>query len=219
MDNENKIQKGFDLSCNYISYQNRTEYEIIEYLKKKKYNDEIINQIVEKLKEYNYINDANYVRTTLKVNYASKKYGKKRLTAHLQKKGIPIKYIRWIENQYPDHIEKQCAAYHFEKASQKYDQEPFLKKKNKITAYMIRKGFAYTSYIDLLNQIKNYDENENVRVKDDIEKYFQKYLKMQMNKGYTESELKRRVTNNLISRGYSTDEIRACFKNYNENDL
>ena len=42
----------------------------------------------------------------------------------------------------------------------------------------------------------------------ELRRFYEKYRRMQENKGYTGRELKQRVTRNLMSRGYSYDQIR-----------
>ena len=54
----------FNKALNFISYQQRSEYEIYSYLKEKGASDPDIHKIIKKLKDFGYIDDktlANYL--------------------------------------------------------------------------------------------------------------------------------------------------------------
>ena len=51
----------------------------------------------------------------------------------------------------------------------------------------------------------------------ELERYFEKYARMQSKKGYTGREWRMRVTRNLMGRGFGSDSIRRAFEEYEEN--
>lgn len=66
--NESEILIGLNLCLKYISSKLKTEKQIKDYLYKKEYHKQAVDQIVEKLKEYNVINDEIYAETYTKNN-------------------------------------------------------------------------------------------------------------------------------------------------------
>ena len=60
---ESEILIGFNLCLKYISNKLKTEKQIKDYLIKKEYHKPAVEEIIEKLKEYNIINDELYAET------------------------------------------------------------------------------------------------------------------------------------------------------------
>ena len=213
MSDHSELTKGFDLACNYIGYRARTEKEINDYLERKGFAPDAAGQIVAKLKTYNYINDEEYVRNAVRGNVSGERYGKKRLIEKLRQKGIPEKYLEWTDRAYPEKAEKCCTEYHFYKAAEKYRRETPVKQRNKISAYMARRGFAYGSFEGMFNQLRAVEDDAPASAgREELEKYYRKYYNMQSRKGYTGRELEQRVIRNLMSRGFRYDEIKEVLQ-------
>lgn len=65
---ESEILIGLNLCLKYISGKLKTEKQIKDYLYKKEFNKPAVEAIIEKLKEYNIINDEIYAETYAKNN-------------------------------------------------------------------------------------------------------------------------------------------------------
>ena len=65
---ESEVLIGLNTCLKYISSKLKTEKQIKEYLYKKEFHKSAVDQIVEKLKEYNVINDEIYAETYTKSN-------------------------------------------------------------------------------------------------------------------------------------------------------
>ena len=59
---EGELQKAYDYSLNYITKSVKTEKQIANKLRLKGYLEEIISEVVLKLKSYNFINDDDYAK-------------------------------------------------------------------------------------------------------------------------------------------------------------
>ena len=77
---------AFSKAMKYISSSLKTEKQIKEYLKRKLYNDITINCVIDKMKEYKYIDDEHFAKSFV-LTY-SKKYGKLKLVSALKSKGV-----------------------------------------------------------------------------------------------------------------------------------
>ncbi|MBQ8166864.1 MAG: regulatory protein RecX [Lachnospiraceae bacterium] len=86
MDKSKARCSAFDKAVNLLAFKDRTTQEIIQKLKEKGYSDDDIEETVDKLSYYGYLNDQNYTISYIKDN-ASKK-GKKLITNELSKKGV-----------------------------------------------------------------------------------------------------------------------------------
>ena len=77
---------AFDVALNYITFKDRTEKEIHTKLKEKGYSNLDIDETIDKLKEYGYINEENYAFSYIKSNINKK--SKKIIKMELLQKGI-----------------------------------------------------------------------------------------------------------------------------------
>lgn len=81
-----ELNSAFERAVGYLSLSPRARKEIDKYLRDKGYEREVINETLEKLDNYHYIDDYGYAQSYIKSK--SKKYGSFRLAAELKKKGI-----------------------------------------------------------------------------------------------------------------------------------
>lgn len=65
---ESEVLIGLNLCLKYISSKLKTEKQIKDYLYKKEYHKQAVDQIVDKLKEYNVVNDEVYAESYAKSN-------------------------------------------------------------------------------------------------------------------------------------------------------
>lgn len=81
-------EKGaaLDKALTHISVSGKTEKEIRTFLQKKGYLQDVSDYVVEKMKEYRYLDDEAYARAY--AESAKKKKGKRLIAAELKRKGI-----------------------------------------------------------------------------------------------------------------------------------
>ena len=78
---------AFDRAAGYLAIQPRTEKEIREYLKKKEYSQQEIDEAAEKLQEYRYLDDVAYGVTFIR-QAAGKGWGRSKIDRSLMEKGV-----------------------------------------------------------------------------------------------------------------------------------
>ena len=83
---DSEKSKALNISVSYLSRSMKTQKQIEKYLTDKGYGNTVIFFVIEKLKEYGYIDDSIYAKTYIK-SYISKK-GKKLIEYELISKGI-----------------------------------------------------------------------------------------------------------------------------------
>lgn len=76
----------FSKALNYISSRLKTEKQMKEYLQSKGYSFNTVNEAIEKLKEYGYLNDEYYAKTFAEIS--SKNKGKLYVKQQLLQKGV-----------------------------------------------------------------------------------------------------------------------------------
>ena len=78
---------AFDRAAGYLAIQPRTEKEIREYLKKKEYSQQEIDEAAEKLQEYRYLDDVAYGVSFIR-QAADKGWGRSKIDRSLMEKGV-----------------------------------------------------------------------------------------------------------------------------------
>lgn len=144
---ESEKTTALEKLVNYMGSRLRTEKQLWDYLKGKGYAEATCNYCMEKLKEYNYINDAQYVNSFIQVNKSKK--GKKLLAYELKQKGIDDKLLDTSFEDYENDLES------IKLIALKYLKNKDLTKENFQKAYrhLMSKGFESSEVLKVLNQI------------------------------------------------------------------
>ena len=107
---EDEKGKALAKAVKYIGSNLKTEKQLRDYLKKKEYNFATIDYVMDKLKEYDYLNDENFAKAYI-LTY-SKKYGKLKLKSQLKMKGIKDSVIEnLLEDVQSDSIDIVAKKY------------------------------------------------------------------------------------------------------------
>lgn len=80
--------RASELAARFLSYEPRTVYEVLQYLKKYNISDEAASAAVEQLTELGYIDDEQYTKLFLQNNLHIGSDGPKSLQKKLQQKGV-----------------------------------------------------------------------------------------------------------------------------------
>ncbi|UMZ73478.1 regulatory protein RecX [Natranaerofaba carboxydovora] len=145
-------EKGFNQALKYLTYRPRTVSEVKNHLKKKGYSSRVINLVVEKLSEINYLNDYQYAVDWLNYQISNSKDGPKLLEYKLKQKGISQDIVKHAIHEIIDEDkELNLARKAFKK---KYNSEISTltyEEKQKVGAYLQRKGFSYEIIVNILD--------------------------------------------------------------------
>jgi len=91
---ESEKNLAFNKAINYINTAFKTAKQLRDYLNKKGYDKLTVDYVIDKLKEYNFLNDRNFAETY--VNTYRNKYGKNMLKNKLFEKGIAKNIIEEV---------------------------------------------------------------------------------------------------------------------------
>ncbi len=150
----------------YLSHSPKTEFGVFKYLKELKYKkkgtwfkedvnidwEKLFNEIVNKLKEYRYINDREFARSFVSSRLRNKPRGKSVLVSELISKGVSKDIAQEITNDMVAD-EMDLLKQTFEK---KYRNQTFDINNQKMVGFLFRKGFSW----DLIEQFSHYEPEE-----------------------------------------------------------
>ena len=130
----------------YILYKKRTESEV-----RKKFcsvmEEEILDDIIEYVKEAGYINDQEYIKKLVQEYMNLKEMSIREIKLKLYQKGIYADEI----NNYIDENREMLEEYELNSARKIFDKKKNLNDKQKITKYLLNRGFDP----DILSKIEN----------------------------------------------------------------
>lgn len=149
---EDEKGKAMDKAVKYISSTLKTTKQIREYLKKKEYSPATIDYVIDKMKEYKYLDDEGYARAF--VSTYSNKYGKVKLVAALKSKGISDSVIESVfasdELDMEDSL-KRVAAKYLKNKEINFDTI------QKLNRFLYSRGYDFDQIKSYTNTLK-YDE-------------------------------------------------------------
>ena len=154
---EASLEKGIFL----ISLKDRTKKEVRLKLEEKFWNKNAVLKAIEKLEEFGYLNDLNYVISYIE----SKTYGKNRISYNLFQKGIDRSTVEkaylTLDEEKEENIDDVKLGKLIDKNSRKINSsnsrdEKKLKEEQKLIQYLARQGFSLDK---IFKKLKEYKEN------------------------------------------------------------
>jgi len=141
----------------YVTNALKTKKQVRDYLKKKEFDTDIIEYVMDKLIEYKYIDDINYIKSY--VNTYSSKFGQNKIIQNLKQKGVSQKDIDeyFNENEIEDEYNK-CYACLIKKAK---NMELNEKNTQKCIRFLASRGFSYDDIKTAINTLKQGEKYGN----------------------------------------------------------
>ncbi|MBI1857116.1 RecX family transcriptional regulator [Candidatus Saccharibacteria bacterium] len=142
---ESEIGKVYEKLLNLLSNRPRSEWELRDYLKRKKQNAEIIEKLLNKLSNSGYVNDRTFARRWVENRRLLKSISRLRLRQELAQKHIAPEIIDEI--LVDDKTDERQVLH--ELVSRKRVRYP---DKLKFMQYLARQGYSYSDIKDVLEE-------------------------------------------------------------------
>lgn len=146
---EDEKGKALDKAVKYISSTLKTTKQIRDYLKKKEYNPQTIDYVIDKMQEYKYLDDETYAKAF--ISTYSGKYGKLKLVSALKSKGVSDKIIDNVlcadDLKMENSIESTANKYLKNKPR---TSETYMK----LSRFLYSRGYEYDDIKSLINELK-----------------------------------------------------------------
>ena len=157
------FEKYYNLALRFLALRQRSEKEVVEYLKKKKVTEEIVEQILSRLKQHRFLDDALFARMWVESRTRGKPRSKWLLTRELKEKGIKNEIIETIfQGDHTVGSDLQMAKNAVGKRIERYRDLPRQEVYQKIGGFLARRGFNWETskqaIDDLLKERYNTDE-------------------------------------------------------------
>lgn len=196
---ENKYYEIYELSLSYIDTKMRTESELKEYLLKKGFDELLINDVIERLKNENLINEEKYINAYINDKISLSKDGPFKIKRNL----LDLELNEYLIDEY---LSKVSFSVWQEKIDKIISKRVNLMKnkseytiKNKLREDLFNLGYD-KDQIEL--SLNNIEKNDLEPLKKEYKKLYSKYSKK-----YQDGTLYNQIKSSLYRKGYSLDDI------------
>jgi regulatory protein len=150
---EGSYKKALNYSLNMLAKSYKTKSEIVKKLKDKEYNENTIKAVLEKLEEYGYLNDKQYVDAFIRSKQdTSQGLNKRTLYNKLLQKGVDKELIQEsLEHSEIDEYQNALLSAQKKLRSLKGNTRD---KKAKLYSFLLYKGFQYEICNKVLENIE-----------------------------------------------------------------
>lgn len=158
---EERKKEAKEIALKILSFRRRTEKQIKEKLQKKGFEEKTIQATIDKLKEFDLINDFEFATAWVKDRLAYKPRGKKLLKQELWKKGIKKEIIEQVTEELCQDEDKKAVEL-VEKIEKRYKNLEPKAAKRRMFNFLIRRGFSYETTQKALSRINRSFTAEDV---------------------------------------------------------
>lgn len=144
------VKTGKERALYLLQRSDKTEYELRNKLKQGLYSDSVIEEVINFLKAYHYIDDEQYTRKY--ISYKTKTKSVKQIKMDLYQKGITPEIIKEVFNSLGDSEEetiKKCIE------KKRLNWETIEEKDiHKLISSLMRRGFPYEQIMTSIKEFK-----------------------------------------------------------------
>lgn len=133
-----KRDKAYNQSLGQIVRRPRSEWEIREYLKRKEYDPELIDAVVERLYDAKFLDDESFAQMWVNSRRTLKSTSQRRLTMELRQKRVADDVVKRVLEHDETDERQVIRELVTKKRKQTRYQDP-----QKLMAYLMRQGFNY----------------------------------------------------------------------------
>lgn len=134
-------EKAYQRALNFLSYRVRTETEIRRNLNKHDTPDEVIENVLERLRRNRLVNDLEFAQTWVENRSEFRPRGRRALTSELRQKGVGHEIIDEVLQS----VDEEALAYQAaQKNARKYRKYEWPDFRKKLLGFLARRGFNYS---------------------------------------------------------------------------
>lgn len=147
------LARARDRAFLLLSYRPRTEKEVRDRLARAEYEDDVIEEVIAKLYELDFLNDKAFAERFVENRMAARPVGRRALTWELRKKGLDAETVAEAAASVDDEMEREGALEAARsRAGRLAGLEP-REARRKLVAFLQRRGFAWDTIHGVLDEI------------------------------------------------------------------
>jgi len=140
LENDDRVEMAYTGLLNFIAFRERCESEVRDWLFKKKYAD-LTEELVQRLKDRNYLSDERFARLFMRDRVKIKGWGPVRLRHELAAKRVAKHLIEVALEEIRDEFDFREMARDLADRKLKHLPRPTYKDKKRLWSFLQRRGF------------------------------------------------------------------------------
>ena len=194
IDKLNNNYNAYDIALKYIGVKLRSCFEVHEYLEKKEIDKVIIHEVIEKLKNQNYLNDIVFAKAYVNDRIKFSNYGPYKIKKELDDRKISNSIIEEVLEIFDYNLEREKLEKLVPKYVKTVRNKSFVMMKSKVSNYFSDLGYNKSIVLDILDDV-DYDDS-SAREKE-YKKYYNK-----LSRKYSGEELEYKIKQSLYKNGF-----------------
>lgn len=197
--------KASDLAARFLSYEPRSIFEVLQYLKKHDITDEAAQSAVKQLNELGFLDDQAYSELFIKNDLRVGSDGQRTLSHKLKNKGVDSAIIEEELAKIDDDDWLEVANRVIKSMKNKVGRLSEREIKQKIKSKLMQHGFESTIINRVIDQL-DWTDNEDGQIEALTKQGIKAYKKF---KNLDAATRKFKIKRYLYTHGFSTDEINS----------
>jgi regulatory protein len=150
---EESVRRAKDRAFLLLSYRARTEKEIRDRLQRAGYEGDVVDEVVSKLYELNYLDDKDFAEKFIRDRHVARPAGRKAIEWELQRKGVSGENLTQAIAGLDDESERELAVQAARSRLGRYAGLEAREARRKLAAFLQRRGFAWDTITSTLADI------------------------------------------------------------------
>ena len=194
IEQETQYQNAYQKALHFLNFKLRTAKEVYEKLEKLEVSDGVINQVLQQLMDYGFVNDQFYAESYVRENFA------------LKKKGVNDSIIQKALAEYDEATQLDQAIEIAQKYVDRQGNAPVKTVKQKVYGFLMQRGYDLDIVQSVISELtfEKQEENEEELVM----KQGERILKTLLSKyAVDNSQLWYQLKGKLYQQGFSSSSI------------
>lgn len=148
------LKRAKDKALKYLGYKMRSKKQVIKKLEELDFPQNVINKVIKILEKYNYINDEEFAKAFIKDKMNLKGYGTFKISYDLKMLGIDEDiFKKYLYSEEFVKEEEKATSLLLKRLKGISIENIDYKEKQKLYAYLARRGFSYDSINKAFNNL------------------------------------------------------------------
>ncbi|HBB76530.1 MAG: hypothetical protein A2186_00725 [Candidatus Levybacteria bacterium RIFOXYA1_FULL_41_10] len=143
------FERYHDLALRFLSYRPRSEKEVIDYLKKKRIHESIIDRIIKSLKEKKFLNDIEFAEWWIEQRTGNRPKSFRIIKMELRNKGIGRDIVDGLSEKVDKNLDEKSALKLLDKHIKRFEKLSTKEVYRKLFQLLARRGFDF----DLIKKV------------------------------------------------------------------
>jgi len=161
-----EIEVAHEYALNFLSYRPRSVAEVRKRMAERKYSEQTIEQVIERLIAAGLLDDLSFARFWVANREQSAPRGKRALQYELRQKGVAKTAISEAITEIDEDDAAYRAALPVARRNARLDERMFIKR---VGDFLMRRGFDYSTVRDVAKQLWHEVGDQDTGATDDVD--------------------------------------------------